>query len=163
MERGTVRQSLTAHRSGKAAKKSLTAHRSGRAAKKSLTAHRGGRAARTSLTALRSGKAASRHEIIVERSTSSLWIELAKAMGASLQGEVAKAANLRSAILERAWRAMRAGCPRSQLCAAASGGRNRGIEFHASFSGQQALPDSRVMKMTNGYRECVRCVVWFGN
>ena len=45
--------------------------------------------------------------------------------------------------------------------APANGGCNRGTSFHASLSGQQALPDSRVMEVTNRDRERVRGIVRF--
>src|SRR5882762_2858932 len=40
---------------------------------------------------------------------------------------------------------------------------NRRIEFHAGLCGQQPLANSGVVKVTDGNRQGVRRVVWFGN
>src|SRR5438105_14859187 len=78
------------------------------------------------------------------------------------QSEVAKVANLRERESESTKPNLRARRPRSQLRAAASCDRNRGIKFHASFGSGELLANCRVVKVANRYGECVRCVVWFG-
>jgi len=91
------------------------------------------------------------------------------------KSEVAKAANLReSANRERSPYKVQAGCLRSARGmrallerlltnrAAASCYRNRGIKFHASFGSGELLADCRVVKVTDRYGECIRCVVGFG-
>src|SRR5438105_1208343 len=74
------------------------------------------------------------------------------------QGEVARGGKLAEARNDKGQR----NCgqdARAPLRAAASGSRNRGIEFCAGVSGDQSLTYSRVMKMTNRDRQRVRRIM----
>ena len=81
-----------------------------------------------------------------------------------MPNEVAKATNLRGARSKRTKKSGQdARAPNALLTnrAAASWAGNRGIKLHARFSGDEAALNSRMVKVTNGDRECIRGVVWF--
>ena len=80
--------------------------------------------------------------------------------------EVAKAANLQRARskTEATEKSRQDACAPGALLAnraPASWPGNRGINLHASFSGDQAALNSRMVKVTNGDRERIGGVVWF--